>query len=143
MADHLHGVHEGMQVLGSDGGVIGHVVGTEGDQIAVQSAGEHHGHHHIPADWIARIDDHVHLNRPAGLAWDTAPAHGAAAASHHGQGHVHDEASGARKFKWVPWAILALLVLMGVYYLVRGLDYASRETNYQESANGVMNAPDA
>lgn len=138
---HLHGISEGMQVLGSDGGAIGTVVGIEGDQIALRSAGEHGGHHHVPAAWVARVDEHVHLDRPAGLAWDSAPPHGAPAAAH-GRAHVRDEAAGARKLKWVPWAILVLLVVMGLYYLVRGIDYAGREPNYENSAAGTIDSPD-
>lgn len=137
-----NGIREGMQILGSDGGAIGTVIGIEGDQIALRSAGERGGHHHVPAAWVARVDEHVHLDRPAALAWDTAPMHREQAATQ-GRAHVPDEAAGPRKLKWLPWAVLAILVLAGIYYLIRGLDYASRETNYQESANGVMNSPDS
>jgi hypothetical protein len=144
---HLGNIREGMQVLGSDGGAIGTVIGTEGDQIAVQSAGEHIGHHHIPATWVARVDDHVHLNRTAALAWERAAAHGdGAAGGGHGHGahsvHVHDEAATARKLKWVPWAILALLVLVGIYALVTGLIYSSEEPDYRNSG-AQLDAPDA
>ena len=65
----MHDVRSGMQVIGSDGGMIGTVSGIEGDQIAVTSAGEHAGHHHhVPSSWVARVDDHVHLDRPAAVA---------------------------------------------------------------------------
>lgn len=140
---HLHDVRAGMQVLGSDGGVIGTVVGVEGDRIAVASVGEEGSHHHVPASWVARIDDHVHLNRPAQLARETWKDH----QEDPGHGPLRsdasaDSASVARRIKWLPWAILALLVLLSLYYLVRGLAYSAEEPNYEQNNNGLVESRD-
>jgi hypothetical protein len=59
-----------MEVRGSDGGHVGtvdclrgaHIVLTKSD---VTSGGVHHG---IPAGWVARVDDKVHLNLTAAEA---------------------------------------------------------------------------
>ena len=56
-----------MEVLGSDGSHVGivdclrgsHIVLTRGDPTA---GGEHHG---LPAGWVARVDNKVHLNLKA------------------------------------------------------------------------------
>jgi hypothetical protein len=50
-----------------------------------------------------------------------------------------DPPAGGSKIVWIIGAILLLLVL---FLGIRGCDYASRETNYQESANGTVDAPD-
>ena len=143
MAD-LRGVRPGMQVLGSDGGMIGVVDVMEGDRIAVRSTAEPGGeHHHIPRSWVARVDDHVHLDRTAAVARDAWKSHSEDMPSHHASGHAHDHHQGARKVRWLPWLVLAALVLLGLYVLVRGLDYSSREPNYEQNAAGTVNAPDA
>lgn len=121
----LGNVRAGQQVIGSDGGMIGIVDGVEGDVVAVRGSAEHgSGHHHVPADWIDRIDDHVHLNRTAALARDTWTAHG--------QGYGHSAASAAtprrtegKKGSWLPWLVLVVLVLVALWVLMRGLAYSN------------------
>lgn len=132
-----HEIRNGMQVLGSDGGMIGTVTGTEGDRIAVKSAGEQGGdHHHVPLEWIARVDDHVHLDRTAATAWDSWRTHGqdsgrvAATEHREGGGGAHPRPSEGKKGSWIPWLVLAILVLLGIVALARGLNYASEEPNY-------------
>ena len=59
-----------MEVLGSDGGHVGtvdalrgeHIILTRGDAAA---GGAHHG---IPAGWVGKVDDKVHLNLSAAEA---------------------------------------------------------------------------
>ncbi len=118
-------VRAGQQVLGSDGGMIGVVEGVEGDVIAVRGSAEHgSGHHHVPADWVERVDDHVHLNRTAALARDT------------WTDHDHGRAGGAagaaapmprrtegKKGSWLPWLMLAVVVALALWVLMRGLAY--------------------
>ena len=61
-------IREHMEVIGSCGKHVGFVDRVEGRSIKLttdtpQARGEHR---YIPAAWVARIDDHVHLSRPAG-----------------------------------------------------------------------------
>jgi len=63
-------IREHMEVLGSDGGHVGtvdalrggHIVLTKSDPAA---SGTHHG---IPAGWVAKVDNKVHLNLAAAEA---------------------------------------------------------------------------
>jgi hypothetical protein len=118
-------VRAGQQVLGSDGGMIGLVEGVEGDVIAVRGSAEHgSGHHHVPADWIDHVDDHVHLNRTAALARDTWTTHdhgraGAAAGAATPMPHRTE----GKKGSWLPWLVLVALVLLALWVLMRGLAY--------------------
>jgi hypothetical protein len=41
----------------------------------------------------------------------------------------------------IPSVAVAAVIVVGVVGLVRGCSYASDETNYQNSANGVRNDP--
>lgn len=125
-------VRSGQQVIGSDGGMIGTVVGVEGDVIAVQGAAEHgSGHHHVPADWIDHVDSHVHLNRTAALARETWTTHAQDRGAADRQGSAPAAAAAApiphrtegRKGSWLPWLMLAILVLIALVVLFRGLAY--------------------
>ena len=139
----VHNVRSGMQVIGSDGGMIGTVSGIEGDQIAVASAGEHAGHHHhVPSNWVARVDEHVHLDRPAAVAWDSWKAHhqdgGVTGRSAPGT-QVRGEAATdrpARGSKWV-WIIGAIMLLIIIVLGIRAFGYAAAEPDYE---NGVAAA---
>ncbi len=56
-----------MEVLGSDGGHVGTVDALRGEHIVLtrsdaDAGGEHHG---IPAGWVAKVDDKVHLSLTA------------------------------------------------------------------------------
>lgn len=113
-------IAHGMQVLGSDGAVLGLVDGVEDTAIKLQRGDSADGiHHFVPLDSVDRVDEHVHLNvtsTAARAGW--VPAAGAGttgAASHHA-------AEGARKgMSWLPWVIGALL-LLGLILLLRGCD---------------------
>jgi len=59
-----------MEVLGADGGHVGLVDALRGEHIILTksdaaAAGEHHG---IPAGWVAKVDNKVHLNLTAAEA---------------------------------------------------------------------------
>lgn len=71
-------IKEHMEVLGSDGKHVGTVDHMEGgDKIKLtrsdpQSGGQHHL---VPLGWVAKVDDKVHLQKPARevmLTWQTA-----------------------------------------------------------------------
>jgi hypothetical protein len=61
-------IKEHMEVLGSDGQHVGTVDHLEGSakikltKTDLKAGGEHH---FIPVSWVARVDAHVHLNKPA------------------------------------------------------------------------------
>lgn len=64
-----------------DNAVIGKVDHIEGDEIKL-ARDESGQHHYIPASWIAKIDDKLHLDRAgkdAMAQWKTAPSAGAKA----------------------------------------------------------------
>ena len=60
-------IREHMEVVGSDGQHVGTVDHLEGqDQIKLTRNDSPDGrHHYIPTDWVDRVDDTVHLNKPA------------------------------------------------------------------------------
>jgi hypothetical protein len=62
-----HKIREHMEVVGSDGQHVGTVDHLEGqDQIKLTQNDSPDGrHHYIPTDWVDRVDDTVHLNKPA------------------------------------------------------------------------------
>ncbi|HEX8442148.1 MAG TPA: hypothetical protein VF631_00715 [Allosphingosinicella sp.] len=47
------------------------------------------------------------------------------------------------KSKLIPGLAVAAVIVVGVVGLARGCSYASDEPNYENSANGTRNAPDA
>ena len=113
-------IAHGMQVLGSDGALLGTVDGVEGDTIKLQRDGSPDGmHHFVPLDLVERVDQHVHLNATSAAARDrwvpgAAAAAGASAATTH---HVAD--SDRKGMSWLPWVIGALL-LLGLILALRG-----------------------
>lgn len=60
-------IKEHMPVIGSDGQTIGKVDHLDGpDTIKLTKNDSPDGqHHNIPTSWIARVDEHVHLNKTA------------------------------------------------------------------------------
>ena len=61
-------IKEHMEVIGSDGQHVGTVDHVEGsDKIKLTKTDPKAGgkHHFIPVNWVARVDAHVHLNKPA------------------------------------------------------------------------------
>ncbi len=77
MAD-IKNIKEHMEVLGSDGKHVGTVDYLEGDnRIKLTKSDPKSGgkHHIISADWVDRVDSHVHLNKSSDDAfkmWEAA-----------------------------------------------------------------------
>ena len=109
-----HEIRDGMQVIGSDGGMVGRVTRLHGDHIHVEPdapepAG---GDHLVPQRWVARVDDHVHLDRTAALVRDTWQPASAEADS----GKEDDAPGGGGKWLWILGAVALAIAL----YLVLG-----------------------
>lgn len=134
-------ITHGMQVLGSDGALIGTVDGIESDSIKLQRSGSADGNHHFVAlDQVERVDQHVHLNvtgTAARAGW--VPAAGAAAAgaatggaAHHPDAHRDDDRKG---MGWLPW-VIGGLILLGLILALRGCgdDDEARATLDQSAA---------
>ena len=66
-----------MDVIASCGKKVGVVDRVEGDSIKLTKKDSPDGHHHlIPTSWVARVDQHVHLNKnseEAAREWQDAP----------------------------------------------------------------------
>ena len=55
-----------MEVVGSDGAMVGTVDHVEGSEIMLTKGSDKSGQHHfIPLDWIASVDDKVRLSKVA------------------------------------------------------------------------------
>jgi len=135
-----------MQVLGSDGGMVGRVTGLHGDHIHVQPdpPAAREGAHIVPRSWVARTDDHVHLDRDAALVRETWTRHGGdaeAAASRATSGVTGDPHRGVGK-SWIIWLIGAILLLMIIVLGVRGFGYATGEPDYTDDAKGEISDAD-
>jgi len=62
-------MQEHMEVYGSCGNFLGEVDHVEGDQIKLTKNDSPDGRHHlIPLAWVAKVHDHIHLNRNCGEA---------------------------------------------------------------------------
>ena len=133
MAQHDH-IRNGMQVLGSDGGMIGEVDAVESSRLRVRdTAGG--AAHYVPTEWIARVDEHVHLDVAAAVArerWTTAgPAIGARAAEE----TAYDPPARGSKSVWIAGAILLAIVL---YVGLRGFGYGAADPHYTDDAKGTL-----
>lgn len=129
-----------MQVIGSDGGMVGRVSGLHGDHLHVEpdAPSPHAGAHIVPRKWVARVDDHVHLDRPAALVRDTWTSHGPVDVVGDRRDDVH---RGAGK-SWIVWLIGAILLLMIIVLGIRGLGYAADEPDYRDDAKGELSEDD-
>jgi hypothetical protein len=142
MAD-LRNIVNGMQVLGSDGGMVGRVTGLHEGHVHVEPDAPEPGPGDsvVPPSWILRVDDHVHLNREAALVRDTWRREGPTPAGAASTDRRAATDPPARRSWWV-WAIGIVLLLIVVYLGIRGCDYAGRDPNYESSANGTVDSPD-
>ncbi len=62
-------IREHMAVYGSCGNFVGKVDHVQGDTIKLTKNDSPDGQHHlIPLAWVARVHDHIHLNRDCGEA---------------------------------------------------------------------------
>lgn len=146
MAD-LKGIREGMQVLGSDGGMVGEVAGVHGDHIHLRPTPPVEGgaDRTVPKTWVAHVDQHVHLNREAALVRDTwgsgeghviPPSRRAAAPAAREPAH-----SGVGK-SWFLWLLGALLLAAIIFLGIRGCGYAATDPNYEDNAKGEISEAD-
>lgn len=138
----ISSVRENMQVIGSDGGMVGVVDGIEGDRIKLKREAGQGPHHFIPGEWVTRVDDHVHLDREAALVRDTwiaedvgAPAAGAGTAgTAAATGGTPHQSEGRGLLPWIVGGIFLLAIL---FLLMRGCRYAAEETGPVENASAV------
>ena len=143
-------IRQGMEVLGSDGGMVGRVMGLHESHIHVEpTAPVHGGDHVVPLKWIARVDDHVHLDRNAALVrdtWGSGEGHEIPSAAAHSSalndgGRADRHPAGREGGKsWIVWAIGAILLLIIVLLGIRGFGYAASDTDREQPA---IEAPDA
>ncbi|QPQ55246.1 DUF2171 domain-containing protein [Allosphingosinicella flava] len=128
----MHGVRDGLQVLGSDGGMIGRVDSIEENRLRLHSTAAPAGHYYIPAQWIERVDEHVHLNVTAATArerWEAA-GDGPVSPGRNAGGTTGDRAGGHRNtFAWIVGAIFILVILV---MTVRSCGYAVDESTNTE-----------
>ena len=62
-------IREHMDVFGSCGNKLGRVDRVEGGSIKLTKDSSNDGQHHfIPAEWVQRVDSHVHLSKDCGAA---------------------------------------------------------------------------
>ncbi|HEY6916458.1 MAG TPA: DUF2171 domain-containing protein [Allosphingosinicella sp.] len=129
----LGSVRSGLQVLGSDGGMIGIVDAIEASRIRLHSTAEPVGEYHIPSNWVDRVDEHVHLSVTAAVArerWESAGEAAPAAGTR--PGTTGDRADGRRNiFAWILGAIFVLAILV---FAVRSCGYAVDERTNTEQA---------
>lgn len=153
MADKF-AINPGMEVIGSDGGMVGRVTALHGDHIHLEPtapppAG---GDHYVPRAWVARVDQHVHLNREAALVRDTwgsgepagaKPRAAATAAAPADQRHrpLPDDYHGMGK-SWIVWLLGAILLIAIIVLGVRGCFYAADDPNYEDNAKGELTEAD-
>ena len=59
-------IREHMDVVGSDGAIVGKVDHVQGSEIKLTKGTDKSGQHHfIPLDWVANVDTKVHLSKAA------------------------------------------------------------------------------
>jgi len=59
-------IREHMEVIGSDGTIVGKVDHVQGSDIKLTKSSDVSGQHHlIPLSWVAKVDQHVHLSKSA------------------------------------------------------------------------------
>ncbi len=70
-------IREHMEVIGADGKQLGNVDRVEGDSIKLtrDAEGARGEHRYIPLALVARVDDHVHLNKTCSDARNEWHAH--------------------------------------------------------------------
>ncbi len=72
-------IKEHMPVVCSDGGQFATVDHMDGNNSIKLTKDDNGQHHWIPTDWVTRVDQHVHVDRPGKQAmqeWSTSPPTG-------------------------------------------------------------------
>jgi hypothetical protein len=134
-------IKQGKQVLGSDGGMVGVVDALHGDHIHVQPTAPAPGaaEHTVPLAWVARVDDHVHLDRPAATVRERWGADDRVGTT--GEGTIDHRTQRDRK-RWIPWTIGIILLLAILYFAMRGFQYGADDT-YNNAAETLPSADSA
>ena len=136
-------IRAGMQVLGSDGGMIGRVTGLHDDHIHIEpDAPEPGGERTIPNKWVARVDDHVHLDREAALVRETWGTHEPGAAGVGAAPFRHEAAHSGVGKSWIVWIIGAILLLVVIVIGVRACGYGVTDPEYEDNATGELSEAD-
>ena len=102
-------IRQGMDVVSSDGKVLGRTEAHEGGPIALTLA-EGGGMRHVPADYVTRVDEHVHLRHSAA----------ALRAEWRGSDARPEPSEGRAR---LPWAIGIVLLLIALFLLLWGFVY--------------------
>ena len=125
-------IRAGMQVLGSDGGMIGRAVRVHGDHLHLEPDAPEPGatEHMVPLRWVKRVDEHVHLDREAALVRDTWRTGEAA-------GAVLEPPHGGMGRSWIVWLIGAVLLLIVIVLGIRGCGYAGSDTPAEREGSAV------
>jgi hypothetical protein len=113
------GINSGMQVLTSDGEVLGTVERASTDGFLLRRMTGQDSEK-IPELWIHRVDDHVHLNRTGAEAlagWKSLQFQTSAGEK---PGAPVEETSAARggNRSWLLWIALALVILIAAFLLL-------------------------
>lgn len=107
----------GMQVITSDGELIGTVADARPDGLTVVRLGAAEGEQQtVPGGWIEKIDRQVHLNRSGAEA-----VAGWRASTFTQDRHAHKDtpAQPGMASRWI-WLLLVLLVVLAVIMIVVG-----------------------
>jgi hypothetical protein len=134
-------IREDMQVIGSDGGMIGVIDGVEGERLKLKRGPGGGPHHYVPLAWVARVDEHVHLDRPAAVARDTwmtessgagtttgATSAGAASArvdpdpAHHRSAYGDKEGPVGSQRRAIPLLLAVAAIILATVFLMRSCD---------------------
>lgn len=107
-------VTNGLDVVSSDGKTIGQVERVEGERIKLRRAGSTTDLY-VPLSSVARVDQHVHLNRTAAAVTGLAAGTGTTST---GAG----VAEVTRKTNWLPWLALLAALLALLLFGLRGCD---------------------
>ena len=124
-----HLLREQMDVLSSDGALVGRVDKIEGDRLKLErSDSPDHQHYHVPINWVSRVDDKVHLtrDRAAVMALGATPAEGT---------KRHAAGVGALGGRGLLWPLLGLLALI---LLILVLTQRHRNRNATVADNAVI-----
>lgn len=115
MAD-LARIRRDMEVISSDGETVGRVASTEDGLAVAPSAGGASGPHPIPHEWVARVDDHVHLR------------HSAAVVRGRWSGNAEPRPQQSMGKAKAPWLIGLVLLAIAVLLLIWALAYSADDS---------------
>ena len=115
-------IARGMQVLTSDGELLGTVDRPSNEGFMLRRMGSGDREETIPEMWVHRVDDHVHLNRTGAetvAGWKSLQFQTSSGEHPGAVGETREEERSGGGMGWLLWlaiaavALLALLVLTG------------------------------